>query len=130
MSATVLSGNNRPNGTDRPCLTSYFNLSAKPPVKISRSPARMEAFYTSGGAAALPELLKRKVKNLDCKTIHYPEHAEKIRACIELGPASQKVIALGKVKVTPRAVWLKLLSNAFPKTGRHVVLVSRYRSSG
>ena len=84
---------------------------------------RMEAFYTSGGAAALPELLKGKVKHLDYKTIRYPGHAEKIRACIELGLASEKEIIIGKVKVTPRALWLKLLSEVLPKTGPDVILV-------
>ncbi|MCI0405157.1 MAG: saccharopine dehydrogenase NADP-binding domain-containing protein [candidate division Zixibacteria bacterium] len=84
---------------------------------------RMEAFYTSGGAAALPELLKGKVKNLDYKTIRYPGHAEKIRTCIELGLASQKKIVIGKTKVTPRAVWIKLLSELLPKTGPDVILL-------
>lgn len=83
----------------------------------------MEAFYTSGGAAALPELLKGKVKNLDYKTVRYPGHAAKIRACVELGLASQKTLQIGKAKISPRSVWVKLLSNLLPKTGPDVVLL-------
>lgn len=84
---------------------------------------KMEAFYTSGGAAALPEMLKGKVKELDYKTIRYPGHAEKIRAGIEMGFASQKEIVIGKVKVKPRAVWIKLLSELLPKNGPDVILL-------
>ncbi|HXF49699.1 MAG TPA: saccharopine dehydrogenase C-terminal domain-containing protein [Verrucomicrobiae bacterium] len=84
---------------------------------------KMEAFYTSGGAAALPEMLKGKVKELDYKTIRYPGHTEIIRAAVEMGLASQKEIVIGKMKVTPRAVWIKLLSELLPKTGPDVVLL-------
>lgn len=84
---------------------------------------KMEAFYTSGGAAALPEMLKGKVEEMDYKTIRYPGHAEKIRAGIEMGLASQTEITIGKVKVAPRAVWIKLLSELLPKTGPDVILL-------
>lgn len=83
----------------------------------------LEAFYTSGGAAALPDLLKAKVKNLDYKTIRYPGHCEKMRAFAELGLASQKEMVVGKTKVTPRAVWMKLLSDLLPKKGPDAVLI-------
>jgi lysine 6-dehydrogenase len=83
----------------------------------------LEAFYTSGGAAALPQFLAGKVKELDYKTIRYPGHCEKIRACVELGLASQKKIPLGKIKVAPRALWLKLLSDLLPKKGPDVILL-------
>jgi len=84
---------------------------------------KMEAFYTSGGAAALPEMLKGRVKELDYKTIRYPGHAEKIRAGIEMGLASQTEITIGKANVAPRAVWIKLLSELLPKTGPDVILL-------
>lgn len=38
-----------------------------------------EAFNTSGGVGALPELFKNKVKTLNYKTIRYPGHCEKMR---------------------------------------------------
>jgi lysine 6-dehydrogenase len=68
-------------------------------------------------------MLEGKVKNLDYKTIRYPGHAEKIRAFIDLGLASQKEITVGEAKVTPRAVWIKLLSELLPKSGPDVILL-------
>lgn len=84
---------------------------------------KLEAFYTSGGAAALPDLLQGKVRNLDYKTIRFPGHGQKMRAFYELGLASQKEISVGKVKFTPRSVWMKLLSAVLPKSGPDAVLI-------
>jgi len=93
------------------------------PIDFPEPFGKLEAFYTSGGAAALPDLLQGKVKNLDYKTIRYPGHCQKMRAFFELGLASQKEMAVGKARVTPRAVWMKLLSNVLPKTGPDAVLI-------
>lgn len=38
-----------------------------------------EAFNTSGGVGALPDIFKNKVKTLNYKTIRYPGHCEKMR---------------------------------------------------
>lgn len=103
-------------------LTSVESMGGLEEIRFPDPFGQMEAFYTSGGAAALPEMLKGKVKNLDYKTVRYPGHAEKIRACVELGLASQKEIAIGNTKVKPRAFWLKLLSDLLPKTGPDVIL--------
>jgi lysine 6-dehydrogenase len=104
-------------------LTAVESMGGLEEIRFPVPFGKMEAFYTSGGGAALPEMLKGKVKNLDYKTIRYPGHAEKIRAGIEMGLASQKEIAIGKTKVAPRAVWIKLLSELLPKNGPDVILL-------
>ncbi len=110
-------------------LTAVEPLEGTESIDFPEPFGKLEAFYTSGGAAALPDLLKGKVKNLDYKTIRYPGHCEKMRAFYELGLASQKEVAVGKIMVTPRAVWMKLLSNILPKTGPDAVLI-RIRLEG
>jgi lysine 6-dehydrogenase len=104
-------------------LTAVESMGGLEEIRFPEPFGEMEAFYTSGGAAALPEMLKGKVKELDYKTVRYPGHAEKIRSGIEMGLASQKEIAIGNTKVTPRAVWIKLLSELLPKTGPDVILL-------
>ena len=110
-------------------LTLVHSLEGIEPIEFPEPFGKLEAFYTSGGAAALPDLLKGKVRNLDYKTIRYPGHCEKMKAFVELGLASQKEISFGKANVTPRAVWMKLLSDVLPKTGPDAVLI-RIRLDG
>jgi len=44
-----------------------------------------EAAHTSGGASTLIETYKGKIKELDCKTLRFPGHFEKVRLLHELG---------------------------------------------
>jgi len=75
---------------------------------------RFEAFYTSGGTSTLPDTLQGKVKNLDCKTIRYPGHADFISFVFNLGFGKEKRVQTGDSDFVPRSVFEKMLSDTLP----------------
>lgn len=48
-----------------------------------------EANFTSGGAADLPEALKKNVKNLDYRTLRYPGHYEWVKEVLQSTPLGE-----------------------------------------
>lgn len=45
---------------------------------------KMEAFNTSGGTSTLPRTYAGRISNLDCKTIRYEGHCEKIKKLLDV----------------------------------------------
>lgn len=54
-------------------------------MNVRKGPASFEAFHTSGGASTMIETYEGKIKELDCKTLRYMGHFEKIRFMHEMG---------------------------------------------
>lgn len=90
---------------------------------------KLEAFTTSGGTSTLVETYRGKVKDLDYKTIRYPNHAVVFRAMWELGFFSQEPLEVKGVRVKPRDVVHDLLEAGLPTEGKDAVLV-RVESEG
>lgn len=84
---------------------------------------RMEAFLTSGGCSTLPFTYKYMIKYLDYKTIRYPGHCEKIKTFLDLGFADETKMNFGGHSITPRDVFVSLLTKNLPTTGQDVVLL-------
>ena len=82
-----------------------------------------EAFHTSGGASALPEMFEGKVRNLDYKTVRYPGHCEKFRTLLDLGFASSQPIQMGSNMFTERELFLELIKRKLPDRGPDIVVL-------
>ncbi len=91
--------------------------------------ATYEAFYTSGGVSTLPETFGDRLRELDCKTIRYPGHAEKMNLLRELGFFREEPVETGGVKVAPRRVLEALLERVLPHDVPDVTLL-RVRVTG
>jgi lysine 6-dehydrogenase len=84
---------------------------------------RLEAFNTSGGTSTLPQTYKDKVKNLDYKTIRYPGHCAQFKTLYDLGLMDSKPYKLDEVKVVPRELLSKLITDKLTMEGKDCVLV-------
>ncbi|MBZ0266398.1 hypothetical protein K8I28_17205 [bacterium] len=71
-----------------------------------------EAFYTSGGVSTLPKTFGDRLKNLDCKTIRYPGHANLIRFAFDIGFNSEKPVKIGTSKINPRQFFETMLQKS------------------
>lgn len=90
---------------------------------------RLEAFVTSGGTSTLPLTYKRKLKELDDKTIRYKGHCAIMRALRDVGMFSEEPVNIDGCTVTPRDVLSKALERVLPYQDKDVVLM-RIRVKG
>jgi lysine 6-dehydrogenase len=70
---------------------------------------KLEAFTTSGGTSTLPQTLLGKVDALDCKTIRYRGHCEKIKLLRDLGFFDETPVLVDGREVVPRDITEALL---------------------
>ncbi len=99
------------------------SLSGVEPLRFPKPFGELEAFYTSGGASSLPDLLGGKVRELDYKTIRYPGHAAQMKLLMDLGLMSSTPWELGEQKLAPRRVLAEALSRYLPSGVPDAVLV-------
>ena len=83
----------------------------------------LEAFNTSGGTSTLPYTYEGKVSDLDYKTIRYPGHGHKMWCLMKLGLMNSEVQDFNGVKISPRAVFERLLERNLPESGKDVTLI-------
>lgn len=83
----------------------------------------LEAFYTSGGASLLPELLRGKVNSLDYKTIRYTGHAEKMKTLLDIGFASTDSVRIRDQSISPRESFGELLKMKLSSGDKDIVLM-------
>lgn len=84
---------------------------------------RLEAFNTSGGTSTLPQTYRRRVRQLDYKTIRYPGHCAQFKLLMDLGLTDPKPVAVGDVKVVPRDLLAGRLEEKLTMPGKDCVLV-------
>ncbi len=84
---------------------------------------KLEAFNTSGGLSTLPETFAGRVREMDCKTIRYRGYCSQFRSYLDLGLGKSEAIDVDGMRVSPRAVFEKLLERALPHDVPDVVLV-------
>ncbi|MDH4127817.1 MAG: saccharopine dehydrogenase NADP-binding domain-containing protein, partial [Spirochaetota bacterium] len=98
-------------------LTELETLTFKPPFNT------MEAFITSGGTSTLPLSYEGKIRELNYKTIRYPNHAQIMKALIELGFTDEDKIDVDGKEVIPRDLLEVLLKAKFAQRVDDVVLL-------
>ena len=87
-------------------------------------PTRLEAFTTSGGTSTLVDTYRKRLKNLDYKTIRFSGHANIMRALYELGFFEDKFSILGnKKQMKPRDISKALFEKNIPLCKSDVTLV-------
>jgi len=62
----------------------------------------LEAFNTSGGSSTLPHTFKKRLNNLDYKTMRYPGHCELVNGLFALGLSDENAVSIGEASVVPR----------------------------
>jgi lysine 6-dehydrogenase len=82
----------------------------------------LEAFNTSGGTSTLTDLLERRVRNLDYKTIRYKGHCEKFKALLDLGFATNEPMMVGGSVKTNREFFSDLLRKKLDYGDKDAVL--------
>lgn len=83
----------------------------------------LEAFLTSGGASALPEMFEGKVRELDYKTIRYAGHCAQFKELLDVGFASNEPIAVGSNLLTAKEMFFELLKRKLAGSDPDVVLL-------
>lgn len=83
----------------------------------------LEAFQTSGGTSTLPRTLAGRVPDLDYKTIRYKGHCAQIRLLQDLGLCDSRPVEAGGLRVAPREVLARLLTEKLDLPGPDVVLL-------
>ena len=91
---------------------------------------RMEAFITSGGSSTLPLTYQGRIRELNYKTIRYPNHYHIMKAFISLGFTSKQSIIVDQVSVKPRAVLEQLLKNNLVSENPEDVVLLRVTIQG
>lgn len=84
---------------------------------------KMEAFLTAGGISTLPLTFGSKVKNLDCKTIRYPGHCEKVKLLKDLGMMDSTPLPISNLPISARALLAQIFEQRLPKDEPDVVLM-------
>jgi lysine 6-dehydrogenase len=93
-------------------------------IEFPKPFGQMEAFTTSGGVSTLPKTYLGKIQHLDYKTIRYPGHCEQMALLKNLGFMDSEPVTLSSgVKVAPRELLYRALSEKLPKDEPDVVLV-------
>jgi len=90
---------------------------------------KMEAFYTSGGISTMTKTLAGKLKNLDYKTIRYPNHQHYIKFLVDLGLTASEKIKVDDCEVAPRRV-LENLLETYLKADDHDAILLRVTADG
>lgn len=83
---------------------------------------KVEAFFTAGALASLPQRFESEVDKLTYKTIRYPGHRHKIKILSELGFLDADPIEVDSAVVTPRSVTKNRLVSVLPSGQRDLVI--------
>jgi lysine 6-dehydrogenase len=89
----------------------------------------VEAFYTAGALATLPERFAGEVDKLTYKTVRYPGHRDKIALLRDLGFFDEVPVEIAGTSVSPRAMAEDRLASALP-SGVPDVVVARVAVAG
>jgi lysine 6-dehydrogenase len=83
---------------------------------------QLEAFFTAGALASLPDRLDSKVDELTYKTLRYPGHREKIEVLRDLGFLNAEPVKIDKTAVSPRAMTENRLAQTLPSEEPDLVI--------
>lgn len=73
----------------------------------------LEAFTTSGGTSTCPYTYEGQIETYEYKTLRYPGHYDALKLLRDLGFLDQTAIDVDGVKVTPRAVFHKVMEKTW-----------------
>jgi lysine 6-dehydrogenase len=71
---------------------------------------KLEAFHTAGGASTMPHRYRGRIARFEYKTLRYPGHAHIMRAIRELGLLTQEKLRMGECEVSPRDLFIEVVS--------------------
>lgn len=89
----------------------------------------LEAFFTAGALASLPERFESEVDELTYKTLRYPGHREKIELLRDIGFLDDDPVEVDGTKVSPRAVTENRLARTLPG-GQPDLIIGRVTVTG
>ena len=79
-------------------------------VRFPEPVGRLEAFHTAGGASTMPYRYRGEIPRFEDKTLRYPGHAHIMRAIRDLGMFEKERIRVGECEVSPRDVFIQVVS--------------------
>lgn len=71
---------------------------------------RLEAFYTAGGISRMPYQFEGRIASMSYKTLRYPGHAALMKAIRDLGLVDAEPVEVGGCSVSPRDVFIEVVS--------------------
>jgi len=89
----------------------------------------LEAFFTAGALASLPERFESEIEELTYKTLRYPGHRRKIKVLRDLGFLDDETAEINETAISPRAVTEDRLEQTLP-SGQPDLVVGRVTVSG
>jgi lysine 6-dehydrogenase len=75
----------------------------------------LEAFHTGGGISTMPFHYEGKIPVMEYKTLRYPGHVAIMKAIRELGLLSLEKMDVGGTKVTPRELFIRIVTPTLTK---------------
>ncbi len=91
---------------------------------------RLEAFHTAGGLSLMPWDFASHARTMEYKTLRYPGHADLMRSIRDLGLLDTRPVAVGETSVSPRDVFIAVVSPKLRDTDPHDVVALRVIVSG
>lgn len=91
---------------------------------------RLECAHAAGGLSTMAWTYEGKVKTMDNKFIRYPGHIPTIVAMNAMGFFSQKEVRVGKTRIAPRALAVKLFREHFSRPGDEDLVFIRVITRG
>ena len=79
-------------------------------VEFPEPVGRLEAFYTAGGISRMPYRYEGRVDSMAYKTLRYPGHAQLMKAIRDLGLVDTEPVTVGGCSVSPRDVFIEVVS--------------------
>ncbi|MBI4061778.1 MAG: saccharopine dehydrogenase NADP-binding domain-containing protein [Elusimicrobia bacterium] len=88
-------------------------IERKPPLSESErvdfgTALRLEARLTGGGTSTCPWSFHGRLRRFEYKTLRYEGHFEKMEAIRDLGLLDEEPLSIGRSRVAPRALFLRL----------------------
>jgi lysine 6-dehydrogenase len=97
-------------------------LSEREKISFPQPVGELEAFHTAGGLSTMAFRYEGKIPTMEYKTLRYPGHAQIMEAIRDLGLLELTPVDVDGVKVTPREVFLKVVTPRLTKPkGRDLV---------
>jgi len=104
-------------------VTRLPSLSDPEEIEFAAPFGKLEAFYTGGGITTLLETFSGKIRNLNLKTIRFPDHCRQMKLLKDLGFMDELPLSKQLPLITPRTVLAQLLERKLPKEEPDAVLL-------
>jgi lysine 6-dehydrogenase len=105
-------------------------LSELESVEFDAPVGTLEAFHTAGGISTMPYRYQGRIPHMEYKTLRYPGHAKIMEAIRELGLLETDLVEVDGARVSPRDVFIRVVSPRLRSPRGHDLVALRVEVEG